>query len=375
MVTHHPDVIIGDAQGAVIASCIRFPMVMEAVLQARNIQRDEAHRMGAAWSKIKGVFVRNPRIGKSKVGLELLLASCPEILKDHPVERLPRYGVVPKICPGKDEVLDYCSKMNLPVQDSLAGFPWKTILEQPVREYWEHDGKCQCGKRTYLFGQCPECLRQEALERNLETDLAMEQKALAPREPAEDELAVDLVAAVAEACAKPVIIFPSELICVWAQTRNGTPSWPGLRGELHYQTWSEGKGVELKTSAHFPFRSVLAIVPDSLSRRATDKVLVLPVQQCLNWTAETTHVLEADSWLKSPGSIHWNRHHEALNRFCEGQRSRTCETLLHLCFASVDRVDRWTVPSQRLPDRVLQSSRKIVFYCPEDGHWRAVSVR
>ena len=27
---------------------------------------------------------------------------------------------------------------------------------------WEHGGVCQCGKRTYVFGQCTRCIREEA---------------------------------------------------------------------------------------------------------------------------------------------------------------------------------------------------------------------
>ena len=29
---------------------------------------------------------------------------------------------------------------------------------------WEHDGVCGCGRRTYLFGQCFRCLKEEADE-------------------------------------------------------------------------------------------------------------------------------------------------------------------------------------------------------------------
>ena len=29
---------------------------------------------------------------------------------------------------------------------------------------WEHSGRCLCGRRSYLFGQCPHCLREEAQE-------------------------------------------------------------------------------------------------------------------------------------------------------------------------------------------------------------------
>ena len=146
IVKHHPDLLIGKGQGAVIASCIRLPMIMEVVLQSQNIQRDEAHRIGSAWSRVRGVFIQSPRMSRSKVGLDLLLSACPEILKDHPVEPLAGYGIVPKITPGREDVTEFCGKFKLPVHDSMGGYPMPTVLDKPVREYWYHEGKCQCGR-------------------------------------------------------------------------------------------------------------------------------------------------------------------------------------------------------------------------------------
>ena len=38
------------------------------------------------------------------------------------------------------------------------------LVSQPSRTMWEHDGVCGCGRRTYLFGQCFRCLKEEAEE-------------------------------------------------------------------------------------------------------------------------------------------------------------------------------------------------------------------
>ena len=38
-------------------------------------------------------------------------------------------------------------------------------MGKPAREMWSHTGKCQCGRRTILFGQCSRCLRGEALDK------------------------------------------------------------------------------------------------------------------------------------------------------------------------------------------------------------------
>ena len=34
--------------------------------------------------------------------------------------------------------------------------------QQPREEAWEHDGICECGKRTYLYPQCPACIEATA---------------------------------------------------------------------------------------------------------------------------------------------------------------------------------------------------------------------
>ena len=34
------------------------------------------------------------------------------------------------------------------------------------RTVWEHHGVCRCGRRTYMFGQCLKCIRDEAVDRH-----------------------------------------------------------------------------------------------------------------------------------------------------------------------------------------------------------------
>ena len=35
------------------------------------------------------------------------------------------------------------------------------LLSDPPTLMWEHQGRCPCGRRCYLFGQCSKCLREE----------------------------------------------------------------------------------------------------------------------------------------------------------------------------------------------------------------------
>jgi hypothetical protein len=166
-------------------------MVIEAVLQARNIQRKEAHAIGAAWSRLKAIWSREPQMGRSKVGLDLLKSACPELVRAHPVEPLIGHGLVKKNSALKEEKLDCLKLFKMPVHESFAGVPWEALVKAPPREYWEHNGVCQCGKRTYLFGQCPNCLQQESLDRAEEVLKGLESKEQEVVPPGEGEVSVE----------------------------------------------------------------------------------------------------------------------------------------------------------------------------------------
>eukprot|EP00969_Alexandrium_andersonii_P041562 1821902-Alexandrium_andersonii.AAC.1 len=48
------------------------PAMLEVALQARNVQRDEAHAVAEGWARLKAVILSEPRLGRSQVGLDLL---------------------------------------------------------------------------------------------------------------------------------------------------------------------------------------------------------------------------------------------------------------------------------------------------------------
>ena len=57
-----PQFLVGLGQGAIIAAAVRWPLVVELTLQARNLQRKEAHAAGLAWAGIRCVWARKPRV-------------------------------------------------------------------------------------------------------------------------------------------------------------------------------------------------------------------------------------------------------------------------------------------------------------------------
>ena len=92
---------------------------------------------------------------------------------------------------------------------------------------WGHDSKCTCGKRTYLFGQCPSCIRQEVGERAL-ADQEAREVARAEVVPEDGVPAVDLVGAVSGSPASRVLLVKPRQVVAWSQSQ-GPSSCPGVR--------------------------------------------------------------------------------------------------------------------------------------------------
>jgi hypothetical protein len=81
VVRHLPDVLYGEGQGGFVVAALRKPLVLEAALQSRNVQRQEAQSMAEAWAKLRGAWIKEPRLGRAVVGHELFLLCCPEVNK------------------------------------------------------------------------------------------------------------------------------------------------------------------------------------------------------------------------------------------------------------------------------------------------------
>ena len=65
-----PDFLIGFGQGGVIAALVRWPLVVELTLQARNLQRKEAQVAASAWGKLKAVWSVEPKVWRSQCGAD-----------------------------------------------------------------------------------------------------------------------------------------------------------------------------------------------------------------------------------------------------------------------------------------------------------------
>ena len=164
---HNPHVIVAAGQGAIIGLAAASPVVVETVMLSRNIQQGEAHKLASAWAKVKIVAGVNPRISKANPGCQLLKEACPEMFKPHPLESIPRLGLLDGEIPKKEEIREFLGSAGIVLVESWESILWKGWLEKPSKEIWEHGGLCACGRRTRLFGQCMECIAQEHSEDKL----------------------------------------------------------------------------------------------------------------------------------------------------------------------------------------------------------------
>jgi hypothetical protein len=116
------------------------------------------------------------------------------VSKEFPVEPVAGFGTLRKYSAKYDDVKQALKLLELEVFEDMKSVSWEGFLAQPARDVWEHDGKCSCGRRTYLFGQCPECIRNDAVERLIEGAERREATAEVEEVPEDGVPSSDLVA-------------------------------------------------------------------------------------------------------------------------------------------------------------------------------------
>jgi hypothetical protein len=130
-------------------------------MQLRNVQPEEAHSLAVSWGNVRLIVGLNPRMSKKGVGLDLLKASLPEAFQPHPLKAVPRFGVLDRNVPNREEMTELLSALGIAEVDNFRKIAWRDWLSNPPRDMWKHAGKCSCGRRTFLFGQCMRCIASE----------------------------------------------------------------------------------------------------------------------------------------------------------------------------------------------------------------------
>ena len=302
-----PDLVLGFGQGGVIAGLLRYPLLVELVLQARNLQNQEVQAVGAAWSKIKAVFVVNPRMWRTQLGATDVKEALPELRKDFVVDPLNGFGVATKT--GRPDELDAMFEaLRLEKVTSIAAVGIRGMLAEPARDVWEHDGLCSCGKKTYLFSRCPACIEKEAQDEVVE----MQERAEAAAEDRDLEDGLDLaleVGALVVATDGPFGFkrLPYGLVKQWAvsgcTTEDRTQAAVRL-GVLEVRKWKKGVKIAPAASkcAEYPFVTGWVLVSDDC---------LLNLHHC----CKKSNVQEINfRW--SLEYVNWHNHRLLVDRVC-----------------------------------------------------------
>ena len=264
---YKPDLILGFGQGGVVAALLRWPLVVELTLQARNLQTKEVREIGSSWGRIKAAWSVNPRVWRTQLGATEVKEAIPELLKDFVVDPLNGFGVATKT--GRPDELDAMFEaLRLEKITSVAAVGIRGMLAEPGREVWEHDGLCSCGKKTYLFSRCPACIEKEAQDEVVE----MQERAdAAESRDIEDDLDLALEVGALVAATEGAFGFkriPCSLVKQWAVSGRAAEDRTQAQvklGVLEVRKWKNGvkaPAAQFKSAEH-PFVTGWVLVSDT----------------------------------------------------------------------------------------------------------------
>ena len=83
-----------------------------------------------------------------------------------PWEGLPTALVETKHSPLYSKEKELRERMRLPAYPKMQDVLLQQMLERPAKMMWDHNGKCICGRRTFLHGLCDKCAREDAIDRH-----------------------------------------------------------------------------------------------------------------------------------------------------------------------------------------------------------------
>ena len=160
---HKPRLIIGKGQGGLVAMAYAHPGCLEQVLATRNVQPAELPEICQPWGNVAAVVIQEPRLSKKGVQLDKIKLACPEMFQAYPIQ--PRRTLSWKDSKAIHylETKALLEAAKVEVVENIGAIPSINLLQVPPLLMWEHEGRCPCGKRTFLFSQCPKCLREDTL--------------------------------------------------------------------------------------------------------------------------------------------------------------------------------------------------------------------
>ena len=299
-----PDVVLGRGQGGVVAGAFAKPGLLEVALQARNVQREEAGPIAEAWGRLQGVWVVSPRLGRAVVGSDLLKQAFPEMFDlGYPKEGPRLYALLPATAALHDELQKLLGTWGATVCRRWADVDWDELLARKGLEIWDHEGICGCGRKTYLFGQCARCLKEEAAERHeaVLEEAGSEEGPVVAGGWLPETAPTEALGRVAGPETKSLHFLTAKLVTVAAEQVTQERVWVEdvLKRDSPIKVWAQTwKGGALtlpnEGSGGGPFR---------ISFVQTAVGTILPAQQCVRTKYEECHELSYAAWPRSWGSL------------------------------------------------------------------------
>ena len=306
------------------------PELIETAMAMRNIQSEEVGPLATAWGKLRAIVGASPRISRThpkKFGVALLQAAAPELFSARVLTEPLKCIYVQDVDSPSRILEDAFAVVFDPIKvRRLEDVLWSPVLDQKPRLMWEHAGKCACGRKTYLFGECMKCLKEAADDRGAR---AIDAAGTPSEQEAPSSLAAEEVhhAGATTALIPPVVpglvskwtgsitdsvIFfgkaeaskMMEYIQVWLQQLpadrwddHHCESFLGTKDEYYkelvkycWREWKIGKSLNLgygeeKMKKDWPFRTVIVLLKDG------EKMTARLVQGCLR------DAFENNNWL------------------------------------------------------------------------------
>jgi hypothetical protein len=173
---HQPDIVVGSGQGGAVAIALASPLLLEVCLAARNFKLPELRAIAPAWSKVKQIVAIQPRLARKDPIGPMFRLIAPELFDQELQKSSPSpegrwghasvLGVIPRNY-RDTSVEDLFRELDIPVGTSMGAISWDGVMDRRPRLMWEHEGQCQCGRKTYLAGQCRKCALEDAEERHV----------------------------------------------------------------------------------------------------------------------------------------------------------------------------------------------------------------
>ena len=310
---HQPRIIFGEGQGAVVAIAYGSAGCLEEVFATRNFQPAELPEVNQAWGNVAAIIVYAPRLSKRGLQCDKLQAAAGSLFTDYPVPPRRTLSWVDQKVTHYNDTKTFLKAVKVELVASLGAVPFAGLLKVPADLMWEHSGRCPCGKRCFLFGQCPKCMREELSNQKKEESAEVEDDVPVPPDTQQEvgtrlepsDSSAGGQRATYKAYAQPIRRGPVmqyvhflTAMMIWSLVESQKLG-PGA--QVLVQDWKPGSNFRLPCKPKAPQR--LEDLPYRMSFVVECLGDVLVLQNCVEAKFEKDHVVPKTRWYQEPHKL------------------------------------------------------------------------